>query len=479
MDIFHPETGCSELRIKDEPFGNPAVYFDFKTPPTNEQITLDGHGFKLSSKDDWYATGKIKDENCDLIPPQRGKQPYTVVGVLDGEHWLFDPRYQVRTNTLESPMSDGGGRVYRQTKLAENEIEEKADNRYQAECSNARMSFLNEKYCRLSYDSRACSPSDPPDVYIELVADTFEKMFEATKGQGWKTRYVYAVQGLRQDKSDIPYDSPCTPGETSRWIPVDDCTHTLGSVTVQGGTVTAFQKLLSESDDVNPYLRDVAFPSTGISCHRNDQEKFDFKIEVGGQCWQNVHQLHLQVFDFSAFVRQHDGGSSKITQFADLGGNGKFTLTYPDWHSMDRFYGWSEEFRIELGRYGDSIRFSELPSILQQDDIAAELGAVSVLQSTGATVVCGSPGEIANRPRNAGERFQGAYEAANGVRATKRTNEQRLEIWLAIALEGEDALRQRVAWALSQILVISPDSLQKSEIATEAWLVSQNLFSSF
>lgn len=132
-----------------------------------------------------------------------------------------------------------------------------------------------------------------------------------------------------------------------------------------------------------------------------------------------------------------------------------------------------------VGRYGDSIRFSELPSSLHVEEVAANLGAISSFRNAVATVVCGSPGEVHNRVRN-GERHAGAYEAISKAQGGgKYSSEQRLEIWLALALSAGDQLRQRVAWALCQILVISPDGVGgPARQETESWLVSFNYFQS-
>ena len=38
--------------------------------------------------------------------------------------------------------------------------------------------------------------------------------------------------------------------------------------------------------------------------------------------------------------------------------------------------------------------------------------------------------------------------------------DQKKSVWMMTALESEDQLRQRVAWALSQILVITPNQIR-------------------
>lgn len=456
------------LQSDGEFISNPVVYFDDQTPPPGITLSLDGNGFKADDDDDFFLTKNLDDPNCDLVPVQRGQDLYDVTGILNGEYCLFDPRFVIRDNTLENPLQDGGADYYLQTKLSEQEKKDKVDSYYQVQCSNARMTFLNEEYCQLSYQPDTCSQRDPPDVFVDLVEDTFHKIYEASNDLEHETRYVYAFEGLRQELENVPYDPPCTPGETSRWVPVSgDCIPTQ----VQGLTNAAFASLIAAADDENPYLRDVAFPSTGVSCHGSDMRKFDFQVKVNDQCWRNVHQYHLQVFDISAFVKQHPGGKEAISKFANASRTDNFRIAFPEWHTMDRFYGWTKDFRTEVGRLGDTIRYSELPSSLQSEDIALGLGAAAAIQSAGPTVVCGSPNEIKNRLRNGGNRHSGAFDAVSSiVVAPQDIHEQRLEIWLAIALSGQDALRQRVAWILSQILVISPGAVPGD--LTEAWMVS-------
>ena len=59
-------------------------------------------------------------------------------------------------------------------------------------------------------------------------------------------------------------------------------------------------------------MRDIFFPFAGTTCDSGDVDSFDFKVQVGAQCWENVHPDHLQVYgkwqmltffnpDFSSF----------------------------------------------------------------------------------------------------------------------------------------------------------------------------------
>jgi hypothetical protein len=85
----------------------------------------------------------------------------------------------------------------------------------------------------------------------------------------------------------------------------------------------------------------------------------------------------------------------------------------------------------------------------------------------GSVVVCGSPYETASvHTVDSGTFGRGGFELAtqfNRTAPTDRLVEQRETVWLEIALNGEDQLRQRMAWALSQILVVSPNSISIPE----------------
>ena len=445
-----PGQGCKTLRrINGSTIGNPPVFFDEQTPPTLPAISLDGYG-TLIGENDWLANETIEHVLCDMLHPLAAD---TVAGVSEGKYYLFDPRSDFKRNTVLEPLMDGGGAMVEQT-------EGSVDEQRHVLCSNPHMSFLNEEVCQLSTDPAACSPRDHPDIPVELTTETFQKIFQSTKSSGYGARYVYAVQGLRQTGESLPYDSPCTPGTTSRWVTIAECSQNVNQV--QASTSTVFANLITaQSLDPNSLLRDVTFPATGVSCDSLDMNRFDFAVLVDGQCWLNVHQDHLQVYDFTPFVDQHPGGPDKIKQFANTSRTDKFVLTFPSWHGMERFHGWSSDFREELGRYGDSIPFSDLPDSLQREDIAVAIGGVAALRSAGPTVVCGSPGEVENVEEFAGNLGSGAFVARGNHGGTGQILGlfQRRMVWLAIVLSANDVLRQRVAWALSQIIVVSPEMI--------------------
>ena len=399
----------------------------------------------------------VTDPNCDLIPKAIGQPVYTVVGVYQNKHWLHDPSFVSEENTIKNPKLDGGGKNVESTRST-------TDENYKVRCSNVPLNFMNEGGCILSYEPNTCSTRDDntDSVELDLEPGTFERIYSATSG----TRYVYAAVGLRQEEP-LLYDPPCTPMASSRWIPVDSCS-AHNKTMVQESTAQIFTSLLQSSVDTNVYMRDIVFPTATEACNAEDLNKTDFAVDVGGQCWLNVHQDHLSVFDFTNWVDVHPGGPLKIQQFANTASENynNFTLTYPWWHPMERWHGFPnpnpESHRIKLGRLGDKVDFRELPQGFVTAEIAAEFGAVSILQGQGPQVVCGSADEVANVPQKYGSYDylgRGAFDRNSGVNETSpNLDEQKTMTWMDLALRGEDQLRQRTAWALYQKLVVAPNN---------------------
>ena len=86
------------------------------------------------------------------------------------------------------------------------------------------------------------------------------------------------------------------------------------------------------------------------------------------------------------------------------------------------------------------------------------------LAAGSAIVVCGSSSEIANDPVG-----QSVFHAARttDLKSDADTSVQKESVWSMIALSDStvDQLRQRVAWALSQILVITQNQIENVEFS--------------
>jgi hypothetical protein len=94
-------------------------------------------------------------------------------------------------------------------------------------------------------------------------------------------------------------------------------------------------------------------------------------------------------------------------------------------------------------------------------------------------LVCGSPFEVANDLSLGGSQGRGAYDSVNFVSASTDNDDftkQKRIVWTEIALAAKDQLRQRVAWVLSQILVVTPSAVLEAEILTEAMTTYYDIF---
>ena len=112
-----------------------------------------------------------------------------------------------------------------------------------------------------------------------------------------------------------------------------------------------------------------------------------------------------------------------------------------------------DRFGKLIGRKGDSIKFDELPIELQTESLANTLGAnklENVIGNSNGVLVCGSQDEVEPDPLKDDYFDMGLYDQ-DTLDAMYRPSSQRHTIWTHHALYANDQLRQRMAWALSQV----------------------------
>jgi hypothetical protein len=99
--------------------------------------------------------------------------------------------------------------------------------------------------------------------------------------------------------------------------------------------------------------------------------------------------------------------------------------------------------------------------------VLAPNGCTEDIENGTNVVVCGSPGEIANDQSRKSQ-----YDVAMDSDEDNSSyfESQKQNIWMAIALTGPDQLRQRMAWALSQILTMVPNDIEADD-ETEPFVV--------
>lgn len=393
-----------------------------------------------------------------------------VFGRLPDGSWLqYEPRLILEENIVEKPIPDGGGLVQALTGQ-------------KTRCSNVPRTFLNEEYCALSYSSTACgTSSNTPQIEIELNDENIVAIHTIT-GQ-----YVYGVLGLPVvDSQNTSLPSPCTPGIRSRWAikNATDCPYPTALEAVTNSTLVNF---LLKSSDKNPFIRDISFPSSGYVCGPRDTEALgNVEIVIGSKCFKRVHHEHMSVYDFTYWtlddthpgnmIALMEGEPNPIKKWIDIY-NSVF-LIYPSFpgqgsdvpnHPIERWNTHSVHFS-KLGRFGDTIHFVDLPNELRTEDVKDYFGDS---ESTGGagTVVCGSPFEVAN-DQTLGYQF----DVVTGEDTEWGLEHQREHVWTMIALKSDDQLRQRVAWALSQLLVVVPTAVEIASSHTEAFLGYYDIF---
>ena len=400
----------------------------------------------------------------------------------DGAYHRHDPRMALLDNTLEAPANasafSGEGGASPPLQLP-----------------RVAKTFLNRHTCRpvaLGTDGTGIAYGG---ALFTLNSSTLRSMY-ASAGS-----YVHAIDGLRLE---APYDiSPCR--GVSRWRRGSSgpCA---SEVVPDAATRQTIVAAISGSGDTNPHVIDVEMGTGTCSDATNGVSAVGARVSVGSTCWQHVHPAAFNVYDFSYFPGAHPGGAARITQFAEAN---SIYLSYPPSHDMFRWRQHRTSY-VLLGRLDDVVDFQFLPQALQRPELAALVGATSIAASDAGFEACGSHGEITNDP-TVGNLYNmfltGVGDPPDGQPADVRTipnvlsvsqsgrdypdmvdtyNEKRTRginynlrqgkniEWTMMALGAPDQLRQRVAWALAQIFVISDTSMKWNEV--ETWHVYYDIF---
>ena len=185
------------------------------------------------------------------------------------------------------------------------------------------------------------------------------------------------------------------------------------------------------------------------------------KLDIDGVCWQHVHPHTLNVYDFSTWALVHPGNAvaaangkpNPITKPAEI--DAGTTLRFPSFHAMTRWTANQNQLAL-VGTMGTSVNFLDLPMELKTPKMAAALGS-KTSRDVDDVDACGSLGEGASDPklghhysffRPAGCGLEGGITQCvlHGMRTMPHNN---------LAIKAKDQLRQRMAWALSQIFMLA------------------------
>ncbi|KAL7537288.1 hypothetical protein ACHAXR_008774, partial [Thalassiosira sp. AJA248-18] len=487
-DLYRYHYGRLRVNLPDGTGSTIAKFLDIGNPPldfTGYEQYLPPNVFNFTENDIFVDTSSklndypmrrgqelllttgSTDPVCSSVPPFSEESDAPIIGILPNGEWIqwtptiiFEdngpsinvaPEDDMTTNVL----SDGGGDLFVQT----NE---------KLKCSNVQRSFVNEGTCFLSTESTACSATDPVgEVQIPMNTSNVIAFYDLAD------KYVYAVRGLVMEELN---EHACQKS-ISRWT-FEVNTTCAAPTSLEADTTEALRNAIEYATSDNEYVKDV---SRGLACSPTDvtTEKIDIEIQVGSDCYTHVHPDHLNVYDFSGWVTNHPGGEYNIQKWAqgwegtegwylDFPFNGNTTRKIPK-HQMSRWYNnVGIPNIVYVSKLGDSIAYRDLPNDLKTDSIAEYFGATPVQNVIdGGIIVCGSIGEVGNDP---------TLEETFDVRSNEFTtsspfeqNNQKQVVWTEIAIYKEDQLRQRMAWALAQIVTTVPgniDAFDRTEVYT-------------
>jgi uncharacterized protein (DUF1501 family)/uncharacterized protein (DUF1800 family) len=372
----------------------------------------------------------------------------------DGSYWIADPRLATLENTPEAPAAVNG--------LAGG-----------AACPNVPKTFLNAASCVAGVSS--CAPTRFAPALFTLDAGSVRAFYELDG------RFVYSIEGLRTD--DV--GSPCRAWSRSRWLLLNAgaCASPDNGKVAAGANAT-LTKMLAQSSDPNPLVRDIKMAEQVCSpAAATVGAKLTVTMPGGAAaCWQHVHPSLYSVFDFSDWstARGHQGNAEALkagrpNPITRPALSGATVLAFPSWHPMARWDGNTYQYAL-VGRLGDVVDFATLSRALQSPAMAQRVGSVAL--APGAVgEACGSPGEVTN-VASRGDRLTAglsAYAATSTLDSALYFKNSKTATWMALALGAPDQLRQRVAWALSQIFVVSAD-LVASDDYTEWFLHYYDIF---
>ena len=431
--------------------------------------------------------------------PRLAANPTALLRTAAGEYYRHDPRLALVHNTLDQPANASdfsGEQATPPTSLP-----------------RVAKNSLNRDTCTptpLGIESSAAAIGYDRGTPFALNASMMRRINSAvaTGGLVSSHRRVFAVDGLRLE---APYDvSPCGLGVVSRWRRdvSDACASPVApSVATRELIASALSRSLAafgsgdgeseSSAHVLDILLDGACSDGAVGA----------RVTVGGECWEHTHPHTLNVYEFNEWPADDDPTGLLPAAWSQAAMADTAVLSYPSGLSMT-LWQHGARFLPFLGTLDDIVELPYLPASIRWPEVAALVGAISIAEDP-AYEACGSPGEVANVPdaQNLYNLFvTGDGDPPDGEPADIPTipnnyvkvgsrdyprfvdalNEHRTRgihndlrqgknmVWTAVALFGDDQLRQRVAWALAQIFVISDTSMKWNEI--ETWHVYYDIF---
>jgi len=471
---------------------NPSVAFDSANVPDTLQVVNANDIVLTTVKASWGVATKddvVLDSVTGTTTCKVGLE-YIQVDA-NGPIYSRDYRMEMVSNTLFSP--------------ADNTISKST---MSGTCPSVPISFVNRKTC---VRRPSCAPLAYQSKTFTLDRPTLRNMY---KGSG---KLLYVAAGLRLEsthtegacvdrngrgkpKKSTP--ASCSPCEStkSRWTRTAfaNSNGCVSATTVDAGTKSTVEAAIAAAiakGDSNPHVIDIDLKTKadtdGTTC--DAAASFAASVVSNGVCYTHVHSLLFSVVDATYWNLFHPGnlvnnrvGRMPIKEMAETGATEvlQTTLTYPASHPMTRWRDAVFGKQIwEIGRLDDTVDFALLPVDTQDVEIAKVVGAIGNSVNDATHLACGSPGEVGNDPALGSQYGLQLVYGNGGVsgRFDKQQDPHKTEakktVWNMQALYAKDQLRQRVAWSLSQIFVISTiGALDVKNGQTEVWTAFYDIF---
>jgi len=416
------------------------ILFTVATPPS-ARIVLQVPDDALSDLLDPLPGVKLLSDSIERTCTDTATLPVFLHSTTTDSYYMFDPRVATVTNTVASPAAVS-------TEHA---------------CPTVARNFVNAGTC--VPESDACAAVVYRSNEFTLDEESIVKFYE--KGN----KHVYYVTGLPPDEDDQACEG------TSRWVERDSfaCssdTATYGATDI-AATTAVLQAYLDTSPD-NARTFDLTFDPASTACASADAAQWRANrgmfVTTTAGCYQHAHPDEHGVYDFSLWTIEHPGNEvalaggrrNPIKAFADLGSP---AINFPSHHDNSRWItGVKNGKMVHLGNLGDTIDYANLRAEAQDIPTATALGSAPEASVPGGIEACGSPNEVSQDPTygyrynyNAAI-FSESYAHWKLLDQAMSPGQSKTSVWTNIALYRDDQLRQRVAWALSQILVIDENA---------------------
>ncbi|GMH68084.1 hypothetical protein TrLO_g13701 [Triparma laevis f. longispina] len=422
---------------------NPKLVFASTTPPSGQILHASATLSPLSPAVEGAATLTATSTSSCTAPPK--KSPVYAYDSATSQYFIHDPRLQYKENSLTTPS-----------------------------CETTPKTFLNQDSCTIPSPSDTCSRATYTGTTFTLTDALVRKWFTLS---GVPLHYVTGLWLAEQGVNWIVYSDAavCESKRATKWLVTAGARSSDSSI--DATTLAFLTDQLTNNYNSPDMVAEIPRADSEDDCTAGTAAGISITIDSLSSCFTHIHSHNYNVYDFSSRQSAHPGNEdsrtatppnpNRIKAVSLTAGTAEFP--FPSWHTMSK---WQESYLTNfepnfIGRLGDTISFSSLPAFTQTPEMAAEVGA-SLTGDVGDTnlEICGSPYEVAtvaslgsrytaNMDTKDDAKFQRFFSVDDYTEDFNAQMEKKRNVWHTIAFSADDQLRQRVAWCLAQIFVIS------------------------